>query len=69
MTTAGRSEARAFDATVVTSGGDDDPHAAYVRQVEAEVSAIEEKMAGWKVALAEKKDELKRARAAARKGA
>lgn len=41
----------------------------YVAQLQSEVAAIEAKMSGWREALAAKKDELKQARAAARKGA
>jgi Skp family chaperone for outer membrane proteins len=57
----------AHDATVETGPPDPD-HAvrerrqAYVAQLEAEVAAIEEKLAGWRDALAAKKAELKQAR-------
>ena len=41
---------------------------AYVTQLESEVDAIGTKLHGMKAALADKKDELKQARAAAREG-
>lgn len=58
----------ALDAKVVTGPPEaDDAFAVrrreYVEQLEAEIAAIEEKMAGWRDALAGKKAELKQARA------
>jgi hypothetical protein len=61
-------DGEAFDATVEIGP----PEAAavsaarrreYVAQLEAEVAAIEDKMAGWRDALSSKKAELKQARA------
>lgn len=40
----------------------------YVTQLEAEIAVIEEKMSGWRDALAAKKAELKQARAESKEG-
>lgn len=57
----------AADASVSLGDAIADRVRSYAAQLEAEIEAIEEKLSGWRDALAAKKDELKQARAAEQK--